>query len=489
MPSPMTPRTITLALLPLLALACGPGREPPSNNQPPPLVKLEKTSALEAANRNLRSVLVGAAHAGQFAEGQALLGDLFRLGDDVAVSCPEGTDCPQPTEQTLEDEAAAMADDLAARILNVANVEVEEETRIVLALDPQLACADDAGCSQALAQIPVRIELTSRRENDIDLALTVGASPVATAQLYRDHLAVDLDLGAAMDASTALAAAGEGSLPQVSGTIRGRIRLELSVNGANDYTLALSITSPINVDATVNGETLAIAVGVAQPLASLRIDGATPKVVFESNSGPFDLTLPLAIFASQEVSNDCPPDSPDCVPTEPSPALTGTLGLHVAPSTAKVTIDAANRIAIDRLVVGGMNATYDGTQIVSLSVNGGQQLSADVTSDDSGVSVSVAPQLDVRATIDLSPLADQLTDVPAASLRDSLQLLLNGASTPAVRFSDSQVEVLQGRLSLSSSAAGRTVVVEAGRCLESVEPDPDQTSEHVLDLLAEATCR
>ena len=484
----MRTRLLTL-LLPSFVLACG-DREPP-DNQPPPLQPIEKTSALETANRNFRTVVVGAARSGGFAEDHQLLGGLFSLAGSSDPQQPEGP--------TLEADANEMADDLAARILTVANVEVEEETRIVLSMKPEVYCANTStsagtsSCVQMLNAVPIKLELTTRRENNIDAALTVGIYSVATVQFHPDVFAVEVDFGALRDAAEALANASGEPLEEITGTIRGRVRVELRVNGANDYMLSLSILSPIDIDATINGETLMLDIGTSSPLASLRIDGNTPQVVFQSNVGAIDMKVPLGIV---QVEGD-----PEAQP------LTGTIGVHVEPTSLQVTLDTSNTAKINRYSSGGANITYDGVTIVSYSVNDGQMLSGAITFDEASTTFSVSPMLDVRAQLDLNPLVDQLDpDFPPALLRDSLQLLLNGSSQPTVRTrtiettevdpdgntivkESTSFEVVEGRLTLSSSAAGKTVVVEAGMCLDSIEADPEATSSpHPLELLVATTC-
>jgi hypothetical protein len=176
-------------------------------------------------------------------------------------------------------------------------------------------------------------------------------------------------------------------------------------------------------------------------------------------------------------------------------------------TSLQVTIDTSNTVKINRYSTGGATVTYDGVTILSYSVNGGQPLTGAVTLDEASTTFSVVPMLDVRAELDLNPLANQLEeDFPPALLRDSLQLLLNGAPRPTVRTRSVETtevdangntitttntifEVVEGRLTLSSSAAGHTVVVEAGMCLDSMEADPEATtSPHPFELLVATTC-
>lgn len=490
-----------LFALPLLSLACDPGREPPPGDQPPPLQNIEKTSALTAANQNLRTVLVGAAEAGAFTEDHALLSDLLGAGD--AVGCAPGEQCPDASPD-MATQATDMADDVAQRILNVANVEVEEATRIVLRVKAEQACDGSESCIQQLTQVPVRIELTSRREGDIDVALTIGEHNVGKLELYRASIAAEVDFGAAMDAAKAMAQAAGEPLDEINGTIRGRVRVELIKNGENDFTGQVSILSPIDVDATVGEDVVMLDIGTSKPLASVRIDGNTPQIITESNVGGVEMSLPLAAFQGSSV--DCAPAAPGEEPprcTEPEP-LEGTLSVSVGSTHTKLVIDDSNEVRVEYSQSEGAQVRYNGLPILSYDINpnNGGQLDARMAIEDEGFMLAVSPLLDLQAAFNLNNLpASMVEETPEIFREDTLQLLLHGAPEPAIRTRTQTevmgdvvtertvLEVVSGRLTMSSNAAGTQVVVNAGMCLDSVEPDPNQENVHPFELLTEAACQ
>lgn len=490
-----------LFALPLLSLACDPGREPPPGNQPPPLQNIEKTSALTAANQNLRNALVGAAQAGAFSEEHQLLGGLFGAGD--AAPCAPGEQCPdRGTDMAIQ--AAEMADDVAQRFLNVANVETEEPTRVVLVLKPEQACEGDATCAQQLTQVPVRIELTSRREGDIDVSLTIGEHAVGKLELYRASLAAELDFGAAMDAAKALAQAAGEPLDEVNGSIRGRVRAELIKNGENDFTAKLSILSPIDVDATVGGETVMVDIGTSTPLASVRIDGNTPQIIAESDFGGVEMTLPLAAFQGTSVECAAPVPGEEPPPCEESEPLEGTITLSVGATRSKVVIDGSSEVKMEYAQTEGTQILYNGLPVLSYDINpnNGGAFDARLAIEEQGFMFAVSPLLDLQAALNLNNLpASIVEETPEIFRQDTLQLLLNGAPEPAIRTRSQTdvmddvvtettlIEVVSGRLTIASSSAGHQVVVNAGMCLDSVEPDPNQEPAHPFELLTEAVCQ
>jgi hypothetical protein len=512
----------TLLALPLF-LACDPGREPPDNIKPPPPITIEKSSALAAANQNLRTHLVGAGQAGIVADDHELLSSLVPIGSDAPIACEPGTNCPEPTPDTLEAEATEMADDIAERMLNVANVIVEEPTRIVLRLKPEQACtkiqstdvngnvtsAPDPDCVQMLTQVPVEIEISSRREGDIDLVLTIGPHSVGKIEAYRAKIAAEIDLGAAMDAAEALAAAGGEPMEEVTGSIRGRVRAEIISNGPRDYTFQISIVSAIDIDATIGGETLMVDIGTSVPLLSVRLDGNAPKIVVESNTGRIEATIPLGAFSSGEVA--CPPP-PQGQPPEPCGgtsglSLDGVMSISIGETHTQWTFDTSNEVKAEYGLKGGVQVRYDGLPLLSYEVNpnNGEAFSARLVSEDEGFLFAVSPLLDLRTTFNLRNLGEELDpETPDFLLEDSIQLILNGAPEPAVRYrtysvtettpegtittEKSAIEVVAGRLALSSAAAGKTVVVEAGLCLDTIEADPNQPAPHPFELLTGATC-
>jgi hypothetical protein len=370
-------------------------------------------------------------------------------------------------------------------------------------MKPEVFCtatssSADEGCAQSLAQAPIKMELTSRKENDIDASLSVGQYAVASIQFYPDRFGVELDLAGAMNAAKAIADAAGQPIEALEGNVRGRIRAELRLNGNNDYTLSISIISPIDIDATLDGDTVSISIGTSTPLASMRIDGNGPQLVLESNVGAIDMTLPVKLFSGE----DCSPGEPSCeAPTE----VTGVLGIRIEPTSAKVSLDASDTVKIDRYQTGGATMTFDGAPLFNYTLNSGSPVSATILAEESGTTFSVSPMLDVRAMMDLQPLLEQLeSDFPPQLVRDTISLMLNGAQEPTIRtrsvertetdengntitVQETQLEVVQGRLSLSSSSAGTTVVVDAGMCLDTIEPMEGEEP-HPFELLVEAVC-
>ncbi len=158
-------------------LACGAEKEP--EVLPPALRAITAEDALATANRNLRQTLLGAARAGQQLQGSELLARIT----PGAVPCVPDMPCEEPEELSLEEQATETADRMAEHVFHLDNVEAAEATKIVLRLTPEKVCSEqtddngntvrDPACVRSLSEAPIRLELTSRSEGDVDARLTV----------------------------------------------------------------------------------------------------------------------------------------------------------------------------------------------------------------------------------------------------------------------------------------------------------------------------
>src|SRR5689334_24778863 len=122
-------RAVPFASIAFAAIACGdPAPQP-----------IEKTAALGAANGNVKAILVGGARAGVMLDDSAFVEGIAKR----SWACPSepGGASDNCVDLALEQSANSAAEELADRILNLANVESEEGTRIVVRLAPERICA------------------------------------------------------------------------------------------------------------------------------------------------------------------------------------------------------------------------------------------------------------------------------------------------------------------------------------------------------------
>jgi hypothetical protein len=201
-----------------LAIACaGKDTSTSGDHQPPPRV-IDSQSALSTANTNFRAHFTGAAKAGLVANDSKLLKQVLSTSGASCASIPQpsGTSgapapgsspCRMP-DLKLDDQATSSADDIAQKILNSANVESAEPTKVVLKIPAERLCGSSTGagasggsvppgppqqppqtssnadCIKTFTDVPVRLELTSHGDNDIDIALLIGQGRANPATLF-----------------------------------------------------------------------------------------------------------------------------------------------------------------------------------------------------------------------------------------------------------------------------------------------------------------
>lgn len=490
-------RLASICLMPVAIAACGgePDR-PGGNGEPPPLKTIEKTSALAAANANLRSILTGSARSANFANESQLLGDVFSMADDCASPAPQPGDPPPPDDPScadieLEQPATETADRFAEDLLNIANIESEEATKLTLKVVPERVCDMDQKCIDALTANPLRFELTSRVENDIDVAVLVGearTNPV-NLQLYRSELAVEVDLGAAKTAAESLAAAF-GESAELPGTFSGRVRFSIKKNAENNYSVTLAIVSAIDVSIDQDGERIAFHAGAANPAFKIDVDGNQKKLVTTLGFGELSGEVPL----SSMFGSDAAPCTIDMNGNEvcdpPPPPVVGTVGYRLGALKMSTVITEAEMetATVDGIDFGnGFAMTIDNRPLVSFDAD---VRTVKVSSTAEGVRIGVLPSLTANLSLDFQAIADRIMEeLPPYLLDDDFTLELKGAAEPALMIHEmnSAIEVVAGSLSIRSRAAGRTVEVNAGQCLLS--DDAMEGSEpHPLELLSGGMC-
>ena len=494
----------------LATFACDGGTEPPPLVQPPPLRQIQTQDALLTANQNVRSALVGAARAGEFTRTSDLLGGLLPGFGDTSAPCLPEEPCEPATPRTMESMAAEIADEIADLLLHEANVESSEPTKIVLRVTPERACPEgrggrDADCVRALTQVPVRLELSSRQEGNLDVAVLVGEarSRVATLELYRERIALEVDLAAARDAAHAfITALGEDPSP-LAGTFRGRVRLELAQASANVYTASASVMAEIEIATTIEGERFGLRIGQAAPAFSVRLDGNAQTVTAEASTPGAELELPFALIAPGGPV-DCtggPDGEIHCDDPEPAPA--GSLVVQIPAAGGRVVLDGGDALNVTNLRLDGtLRVTSSGQPILALDVNAAdnRRFDLEVRPRDEGLDLTFRPLLDVSADLDLRNLPAAF-EVPSWAADELLRVRLDGHAAPAVRLrarddaprpgpdeepssSGSVLEVLAGRLVLSSRTLARQVAVEEHMCLNVVNDE----AEHPLEVFGAGVC-
>lgn len=483
-------------------LACGAEKEP--EVLPPALRAITAEDALATANRNLRQTLLGAARAGQQLQGSELLARIT----PGAVPCVPDMPCEEPEELSLEEQATETADRMAEHVFHLDNVEAAEATKIVLRLTPEKVCSEqtddngntvrDPACVRSLSEAPIRLELTSRSEGDVDARLTVGQYAPGSLSLHDDHLGAELDLGAALGAARQIAAL-TGDEIDFDGSLRGRIQVALRRNGEADYSASVSVLSELGGEIGYENETATFSVAPSNPLLLVRMDGVTPQVIMEHDVGAISAELPLALMFGDDSTCASDPNGEPCPET---PSLEGLASLRFPGSSGRLTLDQADQVRGNIQMDGPMTLSAKGVTMYNLDLNPDARRAMDYvfSSNADTMELAVKPGLDARLALNLSPVAEEL-EVPAGLRNQNIRVTLDGAAEPRIRFengSDAPVgndpqptnnkilEVLAGRLELRDNQS--SVVVQANACLLSDDAHEPTENDGMFSGLVAGAC-
>lgn len=542
----------------LLASGCAEDRDrgDGSLEPPPPARPIDAATTIAAANANLRNVMSGAARASAFADESRVLKDLTSGSTDCSTSDPvgpggsgggggtgsgDGTTCGG--DLAFEDDATDLADELAARALNIANIEVTEPTRIVLLLDPARVCTaiasrgddapeppptsppePDAECVSAFQATPIRLELTSRSEGDVDVAILVGAAQARpiTISLHTTSIAIEVDLAAAKAGIEAFVTAFGGDADYLPEVMTGRVRVSLTKNGERDFTATAAVLAAIRVTSTNADVPYDVSIAAAPNAGTLHIDGDAEELTGSTDLGAILLELPLdELFSSDSAPTNCttgPDGMVTCDPPVETTPVTGTMRFSVAALTGSIVARGADD-SVELTGVGfgpdALRLTADGAPLFALDLNASAGRSADLTlrSVDGGLSVQATPRLELAASFDFASAEARGAEVTSWMRDDDLSFSLSGGAMPLMVLQDLGgdarsdpipppggggggaplppeepsviARVVSGTLSIGSRAAGRTVIVPAGQCLsQSDAADGD----HPISQLSSGLC-
>lgn len=450
-----------------VAAACPPTKP---KEGPGPLLTLDKTSALAAANANLRSVLVGGAGASGLI-GRAAILDTLAAGSGICTLDGAEGENSRCVNVELQRDAEALADEMAARVLNALNVETEEATRLVLKLDAERACDGENDCIRAFTDVPVRLELTSRIEHHIDVALLADDARlrVAAVKLYPNEVSVELDLGllkSAMGDFLKAAGADEAALPE---TLRGRVRFALERLAEREYAASFHVLSSIEIG--MSEPAVEVLIENASPMFALRFDEDGEEIEVASHINAITGRLPLGSLIEDESATEVV-----------------AFRLGEARSTASLNLRGDGAIVIENLNPAEGSVTVGGLPLFSFNSSAQKMV---VRPINEGVRFEVSPSLNVRAAFDLQNLAARVSDVPSWLMNEELSLKLEGAAEPTVEFTDAEnmIKMLAGSMNIHSRAAGRTVNVATGECLVVDERAEDDPARHPIELLSSGLCR
>jgi len=354
-------------------------------------------------------------------------------------------------------------------------------------------------CKDFFTKLPVRVKLVSYKAGDLDVDILFGESQIDPLhlQLHADMLAMEIDLAKTKTVvEMALDVLGEEDDAFMPEVFAGEFRWELKKLDDNRVKFSYEVKKALQVVVKEGADTFSLTLDKSS--ASVTANKLEESLTWALNTGALTAAFPYQLFIDgmwgddeeewgDDEWDDTPPmkDPPDRPADDmygeeewkETPQVTGTMTLHLAGLTGEMTMTADDETATFKGLGLGKSASYlkrNDTSIFSVKLNEKNGWDFDLTFslDGDDVLVKVKPLLDLVVMGNLQAIADDLSEVPEFMLDETLQLLLDGASEPTVKFLDggedgeSAIQVAAGKLTLSSTAApADTVVVNTGQCL------------------------
>lgn len=507
-----------IACAPLLVACSSPEKEPVSGQQ------LALT-----AEQNVERALRGAHQAGSFIADSAVLAKALSSGskkDCYSTPCAVGTQCPevdcQPEDavtvadlQDDRDELGDSIDDLMKvlreEVFTPQNLEAEDGDGATYLLGPDTLCeADsasgspvtpgsdaapapestlDADCVENAQKLQPRLRLSPAGSGvNVALLLTAQRRNPVTFELGSDDVGVVVDLGeikAAMDAS------GESS--DSLAALSGKVELELHRNAERDYSFRVNVLSPVALGVLDDlQQRVDVALGATSPAFELRLDGNARKVSGNYHVGALSVHGPLNAF--RENFDDDEPVAAGTPATEKT--YTGTIDALLAGLDGGVTLSVdgnEDKLALVGLGLGEQASTlkFDGATVAQVDLNPNAGRHFDLALEkvgDEQVAMTFSPTFDLNVLLKLAPLANQLTNIPAYALDDTLRVWFDGAN-PRIQSEPDQLRVLSGTLKVSSRAVPQAdIEVPSGSCLLDA-PSGTPVAHELLSELVAGTCK
>jgi hypothetical protein len=379
---------------------------------------------------------------------------------------------PQSTTKGLDDLLRRAAQEARDHVFRDEFVEVTDGNQVVYKIDAASACGTDTSCIEKLTKNPVRFVVTANTDDTLHVSLLVGEArhTPGTAVLGPRKISVRLDLTEAM-AAIRLYMTGEDqkNLPErLSGVFEGAIEKRAE----NDFAISESLVEKFDLlVGQAKGKPVAVTVLPSPSTAQVTINSATNTLGYSTNLGAVDVQV-----AGAAVCDD------QCGAKE----QTGTFSAHLGGFAGDFAVSkGATELTFSRLGLGNdtshVDLNNDPLGTLDVNPNNGRTFSVNFKKTAEGTLVTFDPALDIKLALMLNKLSDSLrVDMPAWLSDEIFDVMLGAAPKPSVLVpaatcdavgnatSKSQLKVVTGNLSLSSSSLSSPVKVAAGMCLVPV---------------------
>lgn len=449
----------------------------------------------------------------QFLDGAAWERDF--LGKPGQAECdPLDVDCVDGQNNgDIEVDLGKFVDDadefLTEQLLVPAQLESGSETEVVYRLHPQTFCKSQStsnDCVKFLTAVPVRVHLTSPAVGSLNVSIRYGEgkAQAATIALSDGHVDATLLLDAASSGSCGGAALGcLGSAVKSAVSIfggsddaakfeltqaSGQVKLSFSKISPTQASALVQVTQALSAGFKYDGE--AYAASLAPSTVSAAVNSGAKSIDVSVQVGAAEASVPYRVLAEPYAPCVQMGEWDECVQRKKL-SLGGSIIAKVAGFSATSTIVRGQQQAsIANLGFGGGPTTIslDNKLLVSADWNtkGGGVVTTTLgylTEKDFGV--AVLSGLSVQGELALMALA---ADVEWDEwLRDeSLSGTFDGDAKPAVRFRSNTMQVLSGKMSITSDADGAVWNATASTCWDVGTKGAD--GKGVVGLLGAANC-
>jgi len=370
---------------------------------------------------------------------------------------------------------------------------------------------EDSGeeeCKDVLSKVQLRVKFVSYAEGDLDVDFLVGEEMYQAfhLELYKSVLAVEVDLAELQSAVETLfdATAEEGETLDFPEVFEGVVRVELRKLATGEYQLMYQIKEAVKVVVDADGNKFSVEVG---PGTAKAIASKTDETVtIEVNAGSVTVKFPYQMMVDSmwEEEEECGDGTDDCsgyeeegeipdeeFPPEKQPAddiseegqapkVTGDVTLFIAGLTGSVELsDKTDSLTIKGLGLGSgtsyLKVKNDTVFSVDLNKNNGWRFDFTISMDGEDAVIKVSPVFDLAIGFGFKFIEKDMKEKMEGFGNEIFRVLLDSASEPTVKFTEEALEVLAGKLTLSSTAAPKeTIVVDQGQCLIPPEDGEDE---------------
>lgn len=474
----LTTRTIALLAGGLLGatalIGCG-------DDDGPALQPVEHQTANQALDANIQVAADDLTHALEYLRSDAKFGiataiDGLEQGGQACISTidpDDGSvteDCEPMNSPTAEERLGEGADELAEalnrRVFTETNIEEETDTKITYLIGGESICADDDttqestdNCVANVNALQLRLAVTSPASGDIDIDVLVGEpryNPL-DIELHRSKIAAELDLGELLPTLELIGDISNAPLQDLPTLMQGRVRAELS-HASDQAAARIDIQEKI----LVTGNDWSISAAAAAPAARIGLNTSTETLNALLNLKPVEIQAP---FTRTEVAWD----------SNSGAETQTTTNFDILAQLAGASFDLEYKIGedhveIDNIGLGDAKSSLDidANRVMEVDLNADDGRSLDVSIDavgDNGADVTLSPGFDLELMLKFAAVQNKLDNLNDWMLDDVLRVALTGATAPKMRVQNGNFEILNGTLSMSSTAADIDVEVSAGQCL------------------------